>query len=383
MSGLVAAGRTHTGLVRPHNEDSFVCAPEMGLLAVIDGMGGEAAGEVAAAITREHLLSVPDVPEALASANAAILARSQENTEEVGMGCVATAAQLMGGTLTLAHVGDTRAYLLSAAGLEQLTRDHTVVAEVRERHGMTEEQARALPGQHRITRDIGGHHRDGLDWIDTGAVSLQPDDLLLLCSDGLHDLVRDGEISRILGAARSSKTAPGDVVDELIALALSRGGHDNITVVLARFQEQAHPQMAAHEPSRTAAPPSRLARRLVVIMLAAFLAMVAFFVGRASVTPPPPPLVVSQAPPTMPLQWHITAGKTVVMSGVHFSAPDATIEVVLDAGATLLIEDSTLILERLVVRGPGDATVRVSRSVLDLREGAPEVSGPSLTMESL
>ena len=259
---LVAAGMTHPGRVRPHNEDALVCEPQRGLVAVIDGMGGEAAGEVAAAIAREQILSLGAPCEALAAANAAIVARADANPAERGMGCVAPAAHLTGSRLTLAHVGDTRAYLISAAGLEQLTRDHTVVAELREQRGMTEAQARALPNQHRVTRDLGGQLRDGTDWIDTGEVELQPDDLLLLCSDGLHDLVRDGELSRILGAARLHRQEPEAVARELVELALSRGGHDNITVVVCVVGQ---PDVPAAEPPRRRPP--------ILPILAALLAL--------------------------------------------------------------------------------------------------------------
>lgn len=232
--GWTAVGQTHTGLRRSINQDTFVCDPERGLLAVIDGMGGPAAGEVAAAMTRDALLLTDDIRAALVQANGAILRRAVENPDEQGMGCVATAVRLYDAQVHLAHVGDTRAYLASKGGCQQLTRDHTVVAEERERRGMTEEQARALPNQHQVTRDVGGQAIDAEGWVDTGAAAVLSGDVLLLCSDGLHDLVRDGELSQMLLKARSPSVSLSALVEQLLALALERGGHDNITIVLAR-----------------------------------------------------------------------------------------------------------------------------------------------------
>lgn len=383
---LVAAGSTHPGRVRPHNEDALVCEPARGLIAVIDGMGGEAAGEVAAAITREQILSLGTPREALAAANAAIVTRADANPDESGMGCVATAAQVSGSRLTLAHVGDTRAYLISAAGLEQLTRDHTVVAELREQRGMTEEQARALPNQHRVTRDLGGQRREGTDWIDTGEVDLRPDDLLLLCSDGLHDLVRDGELSRILGAARSSRQDPESVVRELIELALSRGGHDNITVVVARFVEPlappTRPTRPTREPTREPAPVAAPRRSCAPrVLLALLLASLAFVVGRLSVPQPEPapPLHIIQEHP--PVAWRVAEGQTMHLAGADIQAPSATISVELAAGARLIIEQSSLVLEAMTVHGPPDAGVTIIGSTLTMRGDAPQVDGPTLTIE--
>jgi len=374
---LIAAGMTHPGRVRPHNEDALVCEPQRGLIAVIDGMGGEAAGEVAAAIAREQILSCGSPREALAAANIAIVSRAEANPAERGMGCVATAAHLSGRHLTLAHVGDTRAYLISAAGLEQLTRDHTVVAELREQQGMTESQARALPNQHRVTRDLGGQLRDGTDWIDSGEVELQPDDLLLLCSDGLHDLVRDGELSRILGAARSHRQEPEVVVRELVELALSRGGHDNITVVVARFTA---PPAPTSRPVREPAPAPKPRRSGGPrVLLALVLAALAFVGGRLSVSPPTPP--VPLAPVSSPVGWRVAAGQTMTLSGAEIQSPSVVVSVELAAGAQLVISDSTLVLDAMIVRGPPDASVRIVDSALSMRGNAPQVEGPTLTVE--
>ncbi len=236
--GMTAAARTHAGKTRSTNQDTFVCAPEKGVFAVIDGMGGAQAGEVAADLTRRAVLEDADREDdlrlPLSRANETIYRRASRNPGEQGMGCVATVARADGPDLTLAHVGDTRAFLASAAGCEQLTRDHTLVADIQEQQGLTETAAARMPGQHQVTRDIGGRPHEDLSWIDTAKTSFEADDLLLLCTDGLSDLVRDRELFQLLGRARRERQEVADLVNRLIELALERGARDNVTVAVVR-----------------------------------------------------------------------------------------------------------------------------------------------------
>jgi len=134
----------------------------------------------------------------------------------------------------VAHVGDTRAYLAREAGCEQVTRDHTAVAEAQEALGLTDAQARAFATQHQVTRDLGRQAQTRTDWIETASSPFEVDDLLVLCSDGLHDLVPHPELLRILSQARRAGDTPDAVVDRLVGLALSRGGRDNVTVVAVK-----------------------------------------------------------------------------------------------------------------------------------------------------
>ncbi len=229
------AARTHPGRVRAHNEDTFVCDPDRGRFAVIDGMGGRAAGAVAANLTRKVLLDGDgDLRRSIFEANQVVRADAQANPEREGMGCVVTAAVIEGDTILLAHVGDTRAYLASATGTEQLTRDHTATAASQEAYGLSDAQARALPHQHAVTNDVGRVDREGFDWIETHAVPFARGDLLLLCSDGLHDLVPSSELFGLLTRARAEKVPATHLADQLLALALERGGRDNITLVAVR-----------------------------------------------------------------------------------------------------------------------------------------------------
>lgn len=238
------AGRSHRGKVRERNEDAWLAVPEIGLFAVIDGMGGARAGARAAALTREVLAdqlprTAADLRQAFEAAHGALRDHATNHPEDSGLGCVATTALLRGARLTLAHVGDTRAYLATKAGCQQLTRDHTVVAEIQERHAMTEADAGALPGKHRITRDLGsGARQPGSAWVDLVEGVIDVGDVLLLTSDGLTDLVDDGEIARLLGRARDeTESSVERVAERFIELALERGAHDNITVVVVRRLE--------------------------------------------------------------------------------------------------------------------------------------------------
>lgn len=240
-----ACGRTHVGLKRGNNEDDLLVDPLRGLFVVIDGMGGQAAGEVAAAITRQVLEERGDreLAPALAEAARLIRAREASDLKLLGMGCVATAVRLRGERLEVAHVGDTRAWLAGPTGCQRLTRDHTLAAEVREQELLTGEAAGVPPiFAHAVTRDLGGRSQAGHDWVDCATHAVHPGDLVLLCSDGLHDHVEDMELVQRLSRARESGQAVRALVDELIELALSRGGHDNITVIAARVLAPQHPR---------------------------------------------------------------------------------------------------------------------------------------------
>jgi serine/threonine protein phosphatase PrpC len=233
-AGLCAAARTERGPVRPQNEDSYVCRPDLGLFAVIDGMGGHQAGERAAAIVHDELLARADVVGALAAANEKVHGLATSEKTLAGMGCVASALRLKENKAQIAHVGDTRIYLASAAGCEQLTRDHTVAATRQEELGLSERRARGLGGHNQVTRDIGGRRRTDSAWIDELSVSLEADDLVLMCSDGLHGSIPRAELVERLRTAARTGAVPEAFADELVDRALDLGTRDNVTVVVLR-----------------------------------------------------------------------------------------------------------------------------------------------------
>lgn len=232
--GLRAAARTHRGTVRRDNQDAFLCRPDLGLFAVIDGMGGQQAGRHAAELARAALLDTLEPARGLATAHVRIRAEAGTVAELEGMGCVASALRISGGVARIAHVGDTRVYMAGSAGCEQLTRDHTVAASEQERLGLSHLRAGDLPGRNQVTRDLGGTHLHGDAWIDQLEVTLERDALLLLCSDGLPNAVGADELFERLRRSRRDGSAPEELADALIVRALERGARDNVTAVVVR-----------------------------------------------------------------------------------------------------------------------------------------------------
>jgi serine/threonine protein phosphatase PrpC len=233
-----AAGLTDTGRRRRQNEDAFVCEPP--LFAIADGMGGAQAGELAsrlaAAAIEEAGAAVGDeagVAGAVRAANARIFERSLTDPAVAGMGTTATVALVdeHAGTLTLAHVGDSRAYRYRGGELEQLTTDHSLVAELVRSGRLTEAEAAVHPHRSVITRALG---TEADVEVDTLSLELEPGDLVLLCSDGLSAMVRDDEIARLL---EGSDRDPHVSAERLVRAANAAGGEDNVTVVLFEMLE--------------------------------------------------------------------------------------------------------------------------------------------------
>jgi PPM family protein phosphatase len=230
---------TDVGRVRSGNEDSYFCGRTV--FAVADGLGGHQGGEVASAAAVEPLAALDgrefaepgEAAEALAAAilegNSAILERAAGDPGLWGMGTTVTAAALAGERhLQLAHVGDSRAYLLRDGSLDQLTTDHTVVGELVRRGRLTPEQAAIHPERSILTRAVGLDPRVPVDTPDP--VELRDGDQVLLCSDGLTEAVDDDRIAELLSAGADGEAACRSLIDA----ANAAGGPDNITVVLLR-----------------------------------------------------------------------------------------------------------------------------------------------------
>jgi PPM family protein phosphatase len=227
------AAETDTGVVRDHNEDSAFAGPY--LLAVADGVGGNAAGEVASATTAyvvsamslahpgTHPLSL--LQSSIEEARGQVHAGVEDDPTRYGMATTLTAILTDGQRFGLAHVGDSRAYLLREGGLVPLTSDHTLVQAMVDTGRMTAEEAAASPMRNVVLQAIDAESvpTPDLIWLD-----LRAGDRLLLCSDGLSDLVPDGELLRLLSTEARSIAATG-----LVQAALEAGGHDNVTCVVA------------------------------------------------------------------------------------------------------------------------------------------------------
>jgi protein phosphatase len=228
---------TDTGRQRRDNEDSaYARSP---LFVVADGMGGAQAGEVASQMAVQTFeQDLPDggvsVEERLAErvreANRRIHELSRSDRERAGMGTTLTAAYLDEASLAIAHVGDSRAYLVRDGALRRLTRDHSLVGELVQRGKLTEEQAAEHPQRSIITRALGPEPDVE---VDTWTYPVRAGDVLLLCSDGLTSMVSEEEVAEILTGADSLERAGRQLIDA----ANAAGGRDNITVVLFRVEE--------------------------------------------------------------------------------------------------------------------------------------------------
>jgi protein phosphatase len=230
------AGRTDVGRQRSANEDSLVLQPPF--FAVADGMGGARAGEVASAIAADAFEGASAAGEAAEAQLARILREANRRIYDLavtdesrrGMGTTLTAAKVHDGEVSLGHVGDSRAYRIRDGELEQITRDHSLVAELERSGQITPEAAEHHPQRSIITRALGPEPDVE---VDTYTLSARAGDLFLLCSDGLTSMISDDEVAAIL---RTSATLD-DAADALIKAANQSGGKDNITVVLFRLDE--------------------------------------------------------------------------------------------------------------------------------------------------
>src|SRR5688572_3925745 len=225
------------GRQRQGNEDNYyVRAP---LFVVADGMGGAQAGEVASEIAVKQfeggLPDGQDPGEALAAliqaANARIHEQARSDAQHAGMGTTTTAAYLTGDAVVVAHVGDSRCYLLRNHDLIRLTRDHSLVGELVARGKLTEEQAESHPQRSVITRALGP---EASVEVDVDAFPARAGDVFLLCSDGLTSMVHEPQLKQLL----ADRERPLEQVGRtLIAAANEAGGRDNITVILFRVEE--------------------------------------------------------------------------------------------------------------------------------------------------
>ncbi|MFN2611885.1 MAG: Stp1/IreP family PP2C-type Ser/Thr phosphatase [Solirubrobacterales bacterium] len=230
------AHKTDTGRQRNANEDSyFARAP---VFAVADGMGGAQAGEVASSIAArafEEEITEGESPERQLKdiaqrANAEIHELAEKDPSRAGMGTTLTTVLLSGSDIAIAHVGDSRAYLLRDGGLKRLTKDHSLVEELRRQGRLTEEEAEEHPQRSIITRALGPEAKVK---IDTMSHPARGGDIYLLCSDGLTTMVGEEQIQEVLSDSRSLKSA----VSRLIELANENGGRDNITAVAFRVED--------------------------------------------------------------------------------------------------------------------------------------------------
>lgn len=245
MSSWIGIGQSEIGLVRTLNQDAFAVLDEVGVWAVADGMGGHVGGEVAAqtaiatvqaeARTTSTLLysdqasSVEVLTDLISRAHEAIVNQARSKSKLKGMGTTIVLLAIVSGPAPiayLAHVGDSRAYRFRSGTLTPLTKDHTLIEKYLERGILTVETAKTHPERHVLTRALGV----GSTVKPTvTAFPLLPEDLVLLCSDGLTKMLEDQEIRTVFAAGELD---PTQVCNRLVTAALDRGGEDNVTVVV-------------------------------------------------------------------------------------------------------------------------------------------------------
>lgn len=249
------SAKSDTGLKRPHNEDRFVVDPPLGLYVVCDGMGGGNAGEIASALAVEsihaHLAEAArhaDLPligpcdatvsapanrlaSAIRAANDAVHRESWSRPEYAGMGTTVVAALLFEEILAIAHVGDSRIYLIREGTIQALTTDHSWVAEQIFKGIMTETEAEHSPRRNIVTRAIGVESNVDVELTE---VPVKGGDVLLLCSDGLTRGVRSSDILHILSGSDDLPI----MSDRLITMANEAGGDDNTTVVIVALRDE-------------------------------------------------------------------------------------------------------------------------------------------------
>jgi len=267
---------TDIGQVRRINEDSYRLIPAQQVAIVCDGMGGHAAGEVAsrcavetveAYLTRDASMPVvaqPDWDEpqlahearelvwAIRLANRRVFLAAQSQQQMAGMGTTLVALRVASGTVTVCHVGDSRAYRWHAGELEPVTVDHSLVAELVARNEITAEQAESFADRNIITRALGTRPAVA---VDVNVIPAKTGDWYLLCSDGLSGVLTDGDIADTI---RRNSNDPAQVIRELIERANDRGGPDNITAAIAVVRDADHPQSLQSESGTVPESPAEI-----------------------------------------------------------------------------------------------------------------------------
>ena len=248
------------GQLRTGNEDSFVVDDRLGLYAVADGMGGHQAGEVASAVALEALraavASGQAIDAAIVRANSAVFEKAATDRGLAGMGTTLTALAVLGeSTLLIGHVGDSRAYRIRDGVIEQITDDHSLVEELVREGRLSPEEAQVHPQRSVITRALG---IDPQVEVDLYTLEARTGDRILICSDGLSNMLHDAEMLRVA----SLESDPRLAADRLVDAANEAGGEDNITAVLVDVLEAPPPTapdpeaLATASPSRTPVPTS-------------------------------------------------------------------------------------------------------------------------------
>lgn len=363
-----AAGGTHPGKLRARNEDRFHVDASRGIFVVVDGIGGQAGGaraaEIALDAVRRRLeretASLPErLREAIASANEAIRDEAQLQPEIAGMGCVLTAVVIAGERIVAGHVGDTRLYKLHNGHIVKLTRDHSPVGDLEDTGRLAEHEAMRHPRRNEVWRSVGSdvHRPEDPGFIDIVEDTFPADAALLLCTDGLTDLVDSAEIA---AAIHRHAGSPADAVEQLIQAANDAGGRDNVTAVVVEGSEFGRTHFAAG-PAKTMRQGARDASRTAALfVLGAAVAVLALT--------SPLPRSVARVRPVVP-SVETVAARTLTVGGPEADARSigAALETA-RPGDTILVQPGTY-RESLALR-EGVTLVSAQRHAAELRRPA-------------
>jgi PPM family protein phosphatase len=242
---MIAAAATDPGRLRERNEDRYWVDAERGVFLVVDGLGGHAAGEIAAQTAVEAIHASLDgaagppedrVRDAIAAANNRIFDMARERAELQGMACVLTLALVEEGEITIGHVGDSRLYLIWNGAMKKLTSDHSPVGEAEDAGECSEKEAMLHPRRNEVFRDVGSRKRTPREqgFIEIRRCRFRPDAAILLCSDGLTDRLTAVHVREIVESYRGDAER---VASDLVAAANRAGGQDNVTALFVAGAE--------------------------------------------------------------------------------------------------------------------------------------------------
>ena len=292
---LRCAGGSDPGRARQNNEDALHVDPERGIFLVVDGIGGQAAGEKAAEIAigrvrarleRQTGTVEQRIREAVTMANNEILRAARGKPEWEGMACVLTVAVLENGSAAVGHVGDSRLYQIRRGEIRKITHDHSPVGEREDSGELSEVEAMRHPRRNEVFRDVGSeeHTPDDAGFIEVQRIPFEPDSALLLCSDGLSDQVGSVEIRR---AVERNAGSPEATVRELIEAANRAGGKDNVTVVVVEGEGFTAPGQAGTAAAVSQRRGGILTSRAALFVYGLALALAGAWYSRSLWAPPP------------------------------------------------------------------------------------------------
>ena len=362
------AGASDMGRVRHNNEDAWHVDAERGIYLVVDGIGGHNAGEKAAEIAVERVrarlerqtgMTEQRIREAITVANNEIFRAAKSNPDWQGMACVLTVAVLENGSAVVGHVGDSRLYQIRNGEIRKITHDHSPVGEREDARELTEAEAMRHPRRNEVYRDVGSeeHTPDDPNFIEIRHIDMEPDTALVLCSDGLSDLVTSDKIREIVeGRAGEPETA----AKELIEAANKAGGKDNVTVIVVQGEQFRAPLPAAPVGTNGGRPGWALPVALGMVALAIVTLAAAMWLRARAPAP------VSHPVAALPRVWEVGPGQGTIAEAmaqarerdrIVVRAGEYREQVVLKSGVTIVAEPPRGAILRAPEGGAGPAVL--------------------------